>query len=96
MWESGLRISTIERSDGDSRNDQRVNDDDEPRLARKTPFRGFTDGSQEDIELLSAIGQYTPYDAQYRKKQEAWSFVVSYLKGERTPSPLHESMRRSM
>ncbi|KAF9918738.1 hypothetical protein FBU30_011286 [Linnemannia zychae] len=31
--------------------------DDEPRLKRKVPFRGFTNGSQEDMELLSAIEQ---------------------------------------
>ncbi|KAF9923760.1 hypothetical protein FBU30_006195 [Linnemannia zychae] len=55
--------------------------DDEPRLKRKILFRGFINGSQEDIELLSAIEQYTPYDAQYGQKKETWENVYNYLKG---------------
>ncbi|KAF9916672.1 hypothetical protein FBU30_001210 [Linnemannia zychae] len=78
--QSFLMGSTLGDSTEDNQSILQDASDDEPRLKRKVPFRGFTNGSQEDIELLSAIEQYAPYDAQYGQKKEAWGNIFTYLK----------------
>ncbi|KAF9931053.1 hypothetical protein FBU30_010882 [Linnemannia zychae] len=67
---STLGDSTVDQSDNQST--PQDFSDDEPRLKRKITFRGFINGSQEDIELLSAIEQYTPYDAHEGACKKRW------------------------
>ncbi|KAI1317751.1 hypothetical protein EDD11_007925 [Mortierella claussenii] len=46
---------------------------------RKSPFRGFVEGSKEELDLLRSMKAINPFRATYGTKIEAWERIVENL-----------------
>jgi uncharacterized membrane-anchored protein YhcB (DUF1043 family) len=66
--------------------------------SRKPPFRGFIDGSREELLLLRSMVNHNPFMASHGAKATTWSRIVENLKNydkdlvERKGSPMFEGV----